>query len=72
MKFTLEIELGNELMQNKAHLAHALHGVASRIVNFNHTLSGEESGRIPDENGNTVGSWQITEPNDDTIAELGN
>lgn len=50
-----------ELMCNKAHIAHALHSVASRIVNFNDCLAGEVSGQIPDDVGNTVGKWEITE-----------
>jgi hypothetical protein len=62
MKFILEIDLGNETMRNKAHISHALHGVASRILNFNDGMAGEMNGQIPDENGNTVGKWAVIAP----------
>jgi hypothetical protein len=69
MKFSLGIELGSDAMRNKANLAHALHGVANRIVNFNDGLAGEMSGQIPDEFGRTVGRWEIVEAATDISKE---
>lgn len=59
MKFTLEIELGNDAMQNGTDVIKAIRD----------SLKGEESlpldegtaGRLWDENGNLVGSWKVIE-----------
>jgi DNA-directed RNA polymerase subunit M/transcription elongation factor TFIIS len=59
MKFTLSIDLGNDAMQTGADVLKALR----------ESLKGEErllldagtAGRLWDENGNTVGKWNVTE-----------
>lgn len=59
MKFVLEIELGNDAMQNGTDVIKAIR----------ESLKGEESlpldegtaGRLWDENGNLVGSWKVIE-----------
>lgn len=57
--FTLTIELGNDAMRNGSDLAHALHEVAGRLDGTMAVdLPGTE-GRIRDENGNTVGRWEV-------------
>lgn len=50
-RFTLAIELGNDAMETRAHVARALRGVAQRVS------AGETEGAIQDVNGNTVGRW---------------
>ena len=52
-EFILKIELGNELMNCKADIANALKKVAGKL------LDGSESGKIMDDNGNSVGSFEI-------------
>lgn len=54
MKFKLEIELGNDAMQDQHDVAKVLRDVA------NH-LGGPYglSGKIKDDNGNTVGRWEV-------------
>lgn len=60
MKFTLEIELGNDAMQTKGDIAAALTQVAAR---FPRCIMGRmvvgDYGSIRDINGNTVGKWEI-------------
>jgi hypothetical protein len=53
-KFTLSIELGNEAMQTGEDVARALREVAKKLD------GGDDSGRIRDENGNTVGEWDLS------------
>lgn len=53
-KFTLSIDLGNEAMQTGEDVATALKAVASKLAH------GEDSGRVRDENGNTVGEWDLS------------
>lgn len=72
MKFTLEIEMGNDAMQSYKHLRTALKYVAfaMAIRNGPHLLGSNRDGQFPrpgegasvlDLNGNTVGHWAITE-----------
>lgn len=59
MKFKLEIELGNEEMQDVFHISEALEGV---ICDLPETETLEPTrGSIMDINGNTVGHWEIVE-----------
>jgi hypothetical protein len=58
MKFTLEIELGNEAMQGSSDVARALRATADRIQGHGH-FAGENSAPVRDDNGNTVGSWAV-------------
>lgn len=56
MKFTLEIELGNEAMRHTGHVANALKDTAENIC-----LATGKTGRIYDQNSNTVGKWEVTD-----------
>lgn len=49
--FALFLEMGNATMESPDHVADAIRSIASRI------MAGEQSGRIRDINGNTVGQW---------------
>jgi hypothetical protein len=51
--FKLEIELGNDDMQTSDHIAEALRNVADQLDR------GAPGGRIVDENGNTVGRYEV-------------
>jgi hypothetical protein len=53
MKFTLEIEMGNDAMQDWTHVADALKQAARELY--------AGKGRIRDLNGNTVGHWRFEE-----------
>lgn len=61
MKFTLEINLGNEAMQTGNDVAEALQGIVDRLVDT-YDLSADMRGKLRDSNGNTVGHWEINEP----------
>jgi hypothetical protein len=52
--FTLTIELGNDAMRKRRHVASALRDVANAIGQGQ-----ADEGRIRDENGNTVGRWEF-------------
>lgn len=58
MKFTLEIELGNDAMQSAE-------DVFDAIASFGDTnptpFSGGESHIIRDRNGNKVGKWEVVD-----------
>jgi uncharacterized protein with von Willebrand factor type A (vWA) domain len=61
--FTLKIETGNDAMRLPVDVADALRRLADEILAGN----GEDgwhlnAGSIRDTNGNTVGSWDLTEP----------
>lgn len=59
MRFTLNIELGNEGMQTQADVLAAI----TRSINYpqNATMHVGESEAVRDGNGNTVGSWEVIE-----------
>lgn len=57
MKFTLEITLGNETMNNYRDVTVALARVAGGLRNGTPEICDCES--ISDEHGNTVGKWEI-------------
>ncbi len=60
MRFTLEIELGNDAMRSGAHLETALHQIGTRVrAALPGVITREDEGRIRDVNGNTVGSWKV-------------
>jgi len=58
MKFALEIEMGNEAMRTRAHLATALREAAKQVAVDGRAGS---DGIIRDINGNTVGYWNLKE-----------
>ena len=51
-KFKCEIELGNDAMQSNEQIARALLDVADALLST-------DIGNIRDENGNTVGFWEV-------------
>jgi hypothetical protein len=57
MKFVLEVELGNDAMQTGSDVLNAL----SDSLKDEETLPLEVGvgGRLWDENGNTVGKWEV-------------
>ena len=64
MQFTLTITLGNDAMQSGEDLAAALHSVADKLAALGadpiEDLDDyDASGRVRDENGNTVGRWSL-------------
>lgn len=56
--FTLEIELGNAAMQSGEDIARALERVAAQVRQHERPEP-FHSMRIRDENGNTVGGWNV-------------
>ena len=60
MKFTLEIELGNEAMQTPQDVATAVFDAARAMRNHS-DIECPAIHQIRDSNGNTVGSWRVTE-----------
>lgn len=64
MKFTLEIELGNDAMNDYNAVGSALAGVSRELMKAHAQGLGcttVDSGRIRDLNGNTAGKWEVTE-----------
>lgn len=59
MKFTLEIELGNDAMQNGRDVALALKRLGAKLVDHRFD-DGTDHGKIMDLNGNSVGTWDIS------------
>lgn len=54
--FTLKIKMGNAAMQTGLDVASALREIADKLEE--HPDPTNESGRIRDYNGNTVGEWK--------------
>jgi Flp pilus assembly protein TadG len=52
--FKLSIELGNDAMQTAEDVANALQDIADELA------SGASDGHIRDDNGNTVGTWELS------------
>lgn len=59
MKFTLTIELGNNAMLDPQDVGNALLRVADtlRMYGFSENIT---TSTIRDENGNTVGKWEVS------------
>jgi hypothetical protein len=71
--FRLGIELGNEAMQGPEDVARALHRLAEDLVigaPMMYDRWNDGGGKIRDENGNTVGTWDY-EPELDTCEGCG-
>lgn len=60
MKFTLEIELGNEAMQTRDDIEEALRNLGQNLRYMSDPPSVGDDGVIIDYNGNTVGKWEVT------------
>lgn len=61
MKFTLEIELGNDTMQTYDHIADALYDVRQEVQGDGNVAKPSKPGTIRDSARNIVGKWEITE-----------
>lgn len=60
MKFTLEIELGNDAMSTWGNIRDALRQLTSKLNTRQYTGNPEiDGGKIMDINGNSVGKWEI-------------
>lgn len=59
MKFTLEINLGNDAMRTNCHLRMALQKVIDRLYENNYPMDEEVDRGVMDGHGNTVGSWHL-------------
>jgi len=60
MKFSLEIELGNDAMSTPDDVAYLLGVVAEQLDAVDAFGPGDE-GRTRDVNGNTVGRWEVVD-----------
>lgn len=62
MKFVLEINMGNEAMSRRGHLANAIREVANKVLNSRDffCVEGTEHA-IMDLNGNKVGHWKLVD-----------
>lgn len=61
MKFTIEIELGNDAMRRYSHIKSALRELARGPELGNNGPRVGDGSNIRDVNGNTVGKWEIVE-----------
>lgn len=61
MKFTLEIELGDEALQTLADVQAAIAASRRSLADGNEPLEIGDSDRLWDINGNTVGKWEVTD-----------
>jgi hypothetical protein len=59
MKFTLEIELGNDAMQTNDDIAKSLQTLAHRLSQMHRDPVDGDKWNIRDANGNTVGKWEV-------------
>jgi hypothetical protein len=60
MKFTLEIELGNDAMQTCDDVGRAIREVAEEFLDCMDEPTPVRDILIKDINGNTVGKWEVT------------
>jgi hypothetical protein len=58
-KFTLSIDLGNDAMQTDDEVAELLSKAARQVDGLEYLIPGLY-GNLRDENGNRVGSWQVS------------
>jgi hypothetical protein len=61
MKFTLEIELGNDAMQTRADIEAALRKLGQNLRHMSEPPEHGDEGGIMDDNGNKVGTWEVTQ-----------
>jgi hypothetical protein len=61
MKFTLEIELGNDDMQTSEDVSRILLDLSEAIVDYDMSDSKSGPGVVRDTNGNAVGKWEVTD-----------
>lgn len=60
MKFTLTIELGNDLMQTSEDIGAALVRYGRKFIEGADGIDVRDSGKVQDINGNTVGEWTVS------------
>ena len=60
MRFTLDIQMGNDAMQTYADIAAAVQRIFSDFARQHKNVE-DNAGRIYDANGNKVGTWSIDE-----------
>lgn len=76
MKFSVEIEMGNEGMQSFQDLRDALKQVATKLGSRQHCSSGApndgDGSKVMDVNGNAVGEWSISANDYEEEEEEGN
>lgn len=63
-KFSMNIELGNDAMQQPQELADALREVANKIAAIDPTDT-NAGGKVLDDNGNEVGTWEYEAEHDE-------
>jgi hypothetical protein len=61
MRIVIAIDLGNEAMQTMQDVADALAKCLTASTDMNEPLLMNESGRVRDLNGNTVGAWEVVD-----------
>lgn len=61
MKFTLEIELGNDAMQTRDDIEEALRSAGQNLRYMSDPPEDGDGGGIMDLNGNNVGKWRVSE-----------
>jgi hypothetical protein len=61
MQFKLSIKLGNAAMETAQDVANALRRVVVKVDGISDPSLLDRGGRITDENGNGVGTWEFTE-----------
>ena len=59
MKFVLTIDIGNDAMQTGDDVADAVRQVSRNLAANIDTFRPDDTGRVFDANGNTVGGWSI-------------
>lgn len=61
MKFKLEIELGNDMMNSPTDVSVALLDIALQVRRLDELRLGPGPRGIKDDNGNSVGSWEVVD-----------
>jgi hypothetical protein len=61
MKLILRIDLGNEAMQTLHDVIRAMVACGNNFVGADDPLEDGDRARVMDLNGNTVGSWAVSE-----------
>lgn len=63
MKLVIEVELGNDAMQSAADAAVSINeALVRQSASAYDPLNEHETGSIHDDNGNTVGTWEVVSP----------
>lgn len=57
---TITIETGNDAMRTEGQVGRALQTLGHKFVTGKAGLAEGDSGKIMDDNGNSVGTWEVT------------